>query len=91
MAQGTAIIDFGTSPQSNVTAAITGQSAILAGSLVEAWIFPVATADHSVDEHLVEEIQATAFNIIAGTGFSISVRGRNFPLRGKWSIGWVWA
>jgi hypothetical protein len=51
--------------------AVTGQAAILAGSLAEAWIFPAATADHSADEHLVETLKVFAGNVVAGTGFTI--------------------
>jgi len=44
---------------------------IAAGSLVEAWIFPVATPDHSADEHLVSGIQVIAGSIVVGVGFTI--------------------
>jgi len=71
-ATGTADLDFGAFPgKSDTSVAVTGQSGIVAGSLVEAWIRPVATADHLADEHLVENIKITAGNIIAGTGFTI--------------------
>jgi len=57
MATGTTTIDFGAFPgATDATVAVTGQAAIVAGSLVEAWIRPVATADHTADEHRVEEI-----------------------------------
>jgi hypothetical protein len=51
--------------------AVTGQAGILAGSLVEAWLFPAATADHTADEHWVETIEVMAGNVVAGTGFTI--------------------
>lgn len=71
-AQGTAVLDFGAFPgKSDASVAVTGQGAIVAGSLVEAWIRPVATADHTVGEHLVELIKIVAADIIAGTGFTI--------------------
>ncbi len=73
---GTAILDFGAFPgQSDAAVVITGQAGIVAGSLVEAWIRPVATADHSADEHMVETIKVFACEIVAGTGFTI--RGFN--------------
>jgi hypothetical protein len=72
MATGTATIDFGVFPgASDTSLAITGQGAIVAGSLVEAWIRPAATADHSADEHMVETLRVFAGNIVAGTGFTI--------------------
>lgn len=71
-AQGTAILDFGAFPgKSDTSVAVTGQAAIVAGSLVEAWIRPVATADHTADEHLLETIRVMAGNIAAGVGFTI--------------------
>jgi len=71
-AQGTTTVDFGAFPgASDTSVAVTGQTGILAGSLVEAFLFPVATADHTADEHLVETITVRAGNIVAGTGFTI--------------------
>lgn len=90
-AQGSTTVDFGAFPGgSDTSAAVTGQAGILSGSLVEAWISPVATADHNADEHWVEELQVTAGNVVAGTGFTIYARTRNVRLHGLWSVGWVW-
>lgn len=72
-AQGTATLDFGVFPgASDASVTVTGQAGILAGSLVEAWIRPVDTADHSADEHMLETIKVFAHSIVAGTGFTIS-------------------
>lgn len=71
-AQGTTTIDFGAFPgKSDASVDVTGQAAIVSGSLVEAWLRPVATADHTADEHLAETIKVMAGNIVAGTGFTI--------------------
>lgn len=70
--QGTTTIDFGAFPgASDASVNVTGQAGILGTSLVEAWLYPSATADHSADEHMLETIKVTAGNIIAGTGFTI--------------------
>ena len=72
MATGTAVIDFGAFPgKSDASVDVIGQSSIVAGSLVEAWIRPVATADHSADEHMLETLKVFAGNIVAGTGFTV--------------------
>ena len=69
---GTATLDFGAFPgASDASVAVTGQAAIVAGSYVECWIRPVATADHTADEHMVETIKVIAGNISAGVGFTI--------------------
>jgi len=68
-----AILDFGAFPGASDAAVIVqGQSTIGSGSIVEAWIRPVATPDHTADEHLVEPIKVFANSIVAGTGFTIS-------------------
>jgi hypothetical protein len=70
--QGTASIDFGAFPgASDASVDVTGQADIVAGSLVEAWVFPANTTDHTADEHLVETLRVMAGNIVAGTGFTI--------------------
>jgi hypothetical protein len=71
-AQGSTTIDFGAFPgASDASVDVTGQASILANSLVEAWIVPVATADHTADEHMVETIRVMAGNVQAGVGFTI--------------------
>lgn len=91
---GTATIDFGTegSPNLNPSVAVTGQAGILSGSLVEAWLFPVATADHGVDEHLVSstDVRVIAGPPTAGVGFTIYA----FPtgtVRGQFTVAWAWS
>lgn len=72
MATGTATLDFGAFPgKCDASVAVTGQAAIVSGSLVEAWIRPEATADHTAGEHMVESIKVFAADIVAGTGFTI--------------------
>lgn len=91
MATGIAILNFGAFPgTSDAAVTITGQAGIVSGSLVEAWIRPVATADHTVDEHMVETIQVFAHSIVPGTGFTISgfnTSQANEPLRSGGVVG----
>jgi hypothetical protein len=71
-ATGTATLDFGAFPgASDASVTVTGQTGIGAGSLVEAWIFPANTADHTSTEHMVETFRVFAADIVAGTGFTI--------------------
>jgi hypothetical protein len=71
-AQGTATLDFGAYPGTSITSvAVTGQTGIVSSSLIEAWIRPIDTANHTADEHLVDPPRVLAGNIIAGTGFTI--------------------
>lgn len=99
---GQTTVDFGAFPgSSDASVAITGQAGIVSGSLVEAWVLPAATADHTAEEHLVEALDVVAGNISAGTGFTIYAlnkselaeppRGGLGPrLYGLYNVGWVW-
>ena len=96
MATGTATIDFGAFPgKADTSLAITGQGSIASGSLVEAWLRPADTADHTADEHMVEAIHVFAADIVAGTGFTIHGRstsgfGQSTRLYGTFSVAWAW-
>jgi hypothetical protein len=71
-ATGTTTVNFGAFPGATDTSVdVTGQATIAAGSVVDAWIRPEATGDHSADEHMVEPVRIYAGNIVAGTGFTI--------------------
>lgn len=71
-ASGKTTIDFGGFPgASDAAVKVTGQTGIGAGSLVEAWIFPLDTSDHTSDEHWIETIKVTAADIDPGVGFWI--------------------
>jgi hypothetical protein len=52
-AQGTATLDFGAFPGSSVTSVDVAAVGIISSSAVEAWIRPVATADHTVEDHII--------------------------------------
>lgn len=69
---GTVLLDFGAFPGAvSASVAITGQAGILASSLVEAWVLPLDTADHSADEHMMETLGVFAATIVAGVGFTV--------------------
>lgn len=76
-AQGTAELDFGAWPgRDDATVTVTGQASITGTSLVECWIFPTATTDHSTDEHFLDAPEVMAGSVVAGTGFTIRGKGR---------------
>ena len=86
---GTTTVDFGAFPgKSDASATVTGQTGILAGSRVRAWIEATATSDHSADEHWLETITVAAGNIVAGTGFTIYAKNTgtlNEPVAEQWA------
>lgn len=103
-ASGQATIDFGAWPGSPETSLdVTGQTGLVAASEVEAWVLPVATADHSVDEHRVEALKVIGQYKVDGTltiyGYAESqpqfkthqkACGARTRLYGLWTVGWVW-
>ena len=97
--KGTTTINFGAFPGvSDASVAIIGQSSILLTSFVTAELIPIATSDHTADEHRVEPIGIYAGNIVAGTGFTIygasqnKAGGYDCPrVYGAWSIAWAWS
>lgn len=94
MPSGSAVVNFGAFPgSSQASVAVTGQGSILAGSLVEAWIKLTATADHSADEHMVENYYISAGNVVAGVGFTIYMEAKSPGTRlyGQWNVNWAWA
>lgn len=92
-ASGQATISAGTAGTltNEVVASITGQTGILAASSeIDAWVSAKATADHSADEHRINQLKVDAYNIVDNVGFDISLRCENGPLYGDWNIAWAW-
>ena len=90
--KGTTEIDFGLFPgSSDASVTVTGQTGILSGSVVQAWLQPKDTSDHTADEHWVEKIAVSAGNVVAGTGFTIYAKNTsqlNEPL-GDEGVGFI--
>ena len=105
MASGTATINFGAFPGTpEVELDVSGQTGLVATSRIEAWVLPIATADHSADEHKSESLEVKAFYKVDGT---FTIRGwdnspppmkrqqnkisRRHILYGQFSVGWAWS
>ena len=75
---GTATLNFGSFPgSSHATVDVTGQTTISGTSSVKCWLDPVATADHTADEHVVESLRVAIGAITPGVGFTIHGRNTN--------------
>ena len=81
-------VDFGIW-LTDVSVTITGQTWVKSTSAVTAQLSGVATVDHSVDEHLVESIKVTPYDLIPGVGFSISAVTQTAALYGKYNVQWI--
>lgn len=90
-AQGHTTVDFGTFPgKAEAQATVTGQASILAASDAEAWIRGESSADHSADEHAIEDFDVQAQDITAAVGFVVTVRPRVGVCYGVYNVSWVW-
>ena len=86
--QGTATINFG---GKETTASVAVSSPAITGSqLVEAWVFPYATATNTADDHWVEDMTITAGNVQAGVGFTIYAKANHGFCHGSFTVGWVY-
>jgi hypothetical protein len=90
---GTATIDFGGWPGSNqATVAVTGQTAILAGSQAEAYMMADTTTYHNAGDHAFASANMgiTCGTVVAGTGFTITAFSKDY-MQGTYTVHWVWA
>jgi hypothetical protein len=91
MAVGTGedTLDFGPAPGSTHASRAISRTSILAGSHVEAYLYPRDTADHSIDEHVVDGPHVFACAVVAGVGFTVYGVPRMGRLTGAWTFRWV--
>ena len=86
---GLTTVDFGLIDTNNTSRSITGQSLILSTSTPFAFLVAQATADHTVDEHLIAPIQLVCSPATAGVGFTIYATS-DWLLRGAFTVRWGW-
>lgn len=87
-AQGTTTVDFG-AKATDASVAVSAP-AITGTQLVEAWLFPTATATNTADNHWVDHIRVTAGDVQAGVGFTIYARCDTGFAHGSFTVGWVY-
>lgn len=89
---GIALVNFGAGLNtSEVNLAVVGQTGILTTSVVRVNIEPVATSNHTVEDHRYAAtfIAVTADTIINGTSFTIRARTL-YPMTGIFTVRWTW-
>jgi hypothetical protein len=92
-AQGHGTVDFGAAPGTGgtgVTLHVGSQGGILTSSDVEVWLRCEDSADHSADEHFIENIRVRAGKIIAADGFDVVPECLLGTTWGVWNYSWVW-
>lgn len=89
---GTATLDFGAAPGGHIaTATVTGQTGILSGSHVDAFLMGSdSTADNNDYAHAIAPIKVRCVSITAGTGFTLQGTSDDV-LTGTFTVHWVWS
>ena len=90
--EGSTTVNFGAFPGNiDTTATVTGQTGILATSVIDVFVTATATADHSIDEHWVDTPLVVAGNIVPGVGFTIYAISRDGGTDyGQYTVQWMW-
>lgn len=97
LASGEVVLDFGTGADV-VSATVARASVNVATTQVTAYLFPKATVEHSVDEHLVDPPLVFAHSVVTGVGFTVTatsprpgrsaMRGADY-LTGRYTVRWL--
>ena len=65
-ATGTATLNFGSFPGTSHATVDVVAAGVVATSLIEAWLLPIATAEHTADEHMAETLRVSAAYVSDG-------------------------
>ena len=86
--KGVVTLDFGTG-SSMLSVAVTGIAGIKSSNVVTASVAIEETANHSVDELLVDPIRVHSHDIVEGVGFTITGLMDDGTPHGVYKINWV--
>ena len=87
LTKGEVTLDFGARSKT-AEVVVTGLGNILTTSVVFVLVKIEATADHSIDDLLIDPIRIAYKDLIAGTGFTIYGEMDNARASGKYTIQW---
>lgn len=85
---GSTTVNFGTG-KTDVSISVA-DATIGAAQLVQARIFPKATATNTVDDHWVEDLEVLAGNVSAGVGFSIYAKCNTGRAHGTFTVAYAY-
>ena len=89
MATGTVDVDFGSVPGKDFVTVAVARASVTASTGVAASILPAETSDKSLDEHVIDSVEAFAHSVVAGVGFSVTVKSTAGLLLGKYRVIWL--
>ena len=81
-------MDFGAGALSSSTD-VTGLSEVASGSWAELRTMIVATAEHAIDDLLIDPIRLDAHSFVDGVGFTITGTMDNARANGTYVINWI--
>lgn len=90
---GTAVLDFGSTPSTEATVEVSGQTDITAECFAEAWVMARSTETNTESDHQ----QAAAFfrvvcgQPVAGVGFTITAYCLVGAVTGTFKVEWTWS
>lgn len=89
MKRGRAVLDFGSSGLTDASVTISDAD-ITADISPHAWVLRQATADHTADEHAVEQLRVTVGDVAAGSFVIKGALDGPGYLTGTYCVGWRW-
>jgi|TARA_R110000822_G_scaffold37220_1_gene104348 hypothetical protein len=84
--KGTAVLDFGSG--ANSASVVVTDYGIKSTHQVTVELSSVDTAEHPVDDLLIDPIRVIAYNIVNGSGFTIYGQMDNAEAHGSYNINW---
>ena len=93
MAIGTSTVSFGSTPTSEATVVVTGQTTIASGAYIEAFMAQDdTTVDNNATDHSFAAVsfRLAAGSLVVGTGFTVFVTTIAGEATGDFKIRWVW-
>lgn len=89
---GTATIDFGSTPSSEASVVVSGQTSISATSRVEAFIMAKGAGNALADQHFASvALRVVCSEPVAGNGFTITAYCLIGFITGTLDIEWTWS
>jgi hypothetical protein len=85
---GVATLDFDSGAMT-ASVVVTGITAITSASVVTAELRIQATAEHTVEDMLIDPIRVAVSDLVAGTGFTIEGAMDNAPANGTYQVNWI--
>lgn len=90
---GTAVLDFGLTPNDYATVDVTGQTGILATSHVRVWFQAETMGDNSSDNHLLAAFftRLATSDPVADTGFTVHCISKIGYFTKRFRVDWLWS